>query len=103
MIDIREFVEKMKSEVREYLPDNAAENIQITEQLQNSMERALLRARAQQVRNRPSENVSKSIGLLMDVDPRLFGKLNEEEKDALKAELQELERIVQSFKKQLEK
>lgn len=88
---------------KEDLDRFAAENIRITEQLQNSMERALLRARAQQVRNRPSENVSKSIGLLMDVDPRLFGKLNEEEKDALKAELQELERIVQSFKKQLEK
>jgi hypothetical protein len=39
----------------------------------------------------------------MDVDPRLFGKLSEEEKDTLKAELQELERIVRSFKKQLEK
>lgn len=81
----------------------AAENPQITEQLQNSMERALLRSRAQQVRNRPSENVTKTISLLMDVDPRLFGKLSEEEKDTLKAELQELERIVQSFKKQLEK
>ena len=81
----------------------AAENPQITEQLQNSMERALLRSRAQQVRNRPSENVTKSISLLMDVDPRLFGKLSEEEKDTLKAELQELERIVRSFKKQLEK
>lgn len=81
----------------------AAENPQITEQLQNTMERALLRARAQQVRNRPSENVTKSISLLMDVDPRLFGKLSEEEKDSLKEELQELERIVRSFKKQLEK
>ena len=81
----------------------AAENAQITEQLQNTMERALLRARAQQVRNRPSENVTKSINLLMDVDPRLFGKMNEEEKDLLKAELVELERIVSSFKKQLEK
>ena len=29
MIDIREFVEKMKSEVREYLPDDVAEDIQI--------------------------------------------------------------------------
>lgn len=81
----------------------AAEHPQITEQLQNSMERALLRSRAQQVRNRPSENVTKSISLLMDVDPRLFGKLSEEEKDSLKEELQELERIVRSFKKQLEK
>lgn len=81
----------------------AAENPQITGQLQNAMERALLRARAQQVKNRPSENVTKSINLLMDVDPRLFGKMSEEEKDILKAELQELERIVNSFKKQLEK
>ena len=81
----------------------AAENTQITEQLQNAMERALLRARAQQVRNRPAENVTKSINLLMDVDPRLFGKLSEEEKDTLKAELVELERIVASFKRQLEK
>lgn len=81
----------------------AAENAQITEQLQNAMERALLRARAQLVRNRPSENVTKSINLLLDVDPRLFGKMSEEEKDDLKAELLELERIVSSFKKQLEK
>ena len=29
MIDIKEFVEKMKSEVREYLPDDVAEDIQI--------------------------------------------------------------------------
>ena len=81
----------------------AGENPQITEQLQNSMERALLRSRARQVRNRPAENVSKSIGLLMDVDPRLFGKLSEEEKDTLKTELLELGRIVSSFINQLEK
>ena len=81
----------------------AAENIQIAEQLQNTLERALLRARAQQVRNKPSENLTKSISLLMDVDPRLFGKLTEEEKELLMAELSELERIVMSFKKHLEK
>ena len=46
---------------------------------------------------------SLSINLLLDVDPRLFGKMSEEEKDDLKAELLELERIVSSFKKQLEK
>ena len=81
----------------------AAENAPLAEQLQNSMERVLLRARAQQVRNRPSENVGKCISLLMDVDPRLFGRLSEDEKETLKAELQELGRIVQSFRKQLEK
>ena len=76
---------------------------QITRQMQDSMERALRQARAQQVKNKPSENVSKSIGLLMDVDPRLFEKLSEEEKETLKADLSELEQILKSFRKQLEK
>ena len=80
----------------------ALENTQIAERLQNAMEQALLRERAQQVRNRPLENVSKSIALLMDIDPRLFGRLDEEAKDNLKAELLELERVVQAFKAQLE-
>ena len=81
----------------------ATENPELTQKLQNSMERALLRTRAQQVRNRPSENVSKSIDLLMNIDPRLFGKLSDDEMNTLKAELSELERIVTSFRKQLEK
>lgn len=81
----------------------SAENTRIAEQLENALERALLRARAQLIRNKPSENVNKSIGLLMDVDPRLFGKLSEEEKEMLKAELLELERIVASFRQKLEK
>ena len=88
---------------KEDLDRFAAENAPLAEQLQNSMERVLLRARAQQVRNRPSENVGKCISLLMDVDPRLFRKLSTAEKDTLKTDLQELERIIQSFKKQLEK
>lgn len=88
---------------KEDIDNFAEENAHITEQLQTAMERALVRARAQLVRNKPSENVTKSIGLLMDIDPRLFGKLSEEEKEELNAELQELTRIVQSFQKQLKK
>ena len=67
------------------------------------MERALLRSRTQQLKNKPSENVRKSVDLLMDIDPRLFGKMGEEDKEELKAELLELERIVMSFRKQLER
>lgn len=81
----------------------AMENAQITEQLQASMERALLRSRAQQLKSKPSENVSKSIALMMDVDPRLFGRMDHEEKETLKAELQELERLISSFRSFLEK
>lgn len=81
----------------------AAENPNVAETLQRTLERALLRARSLQLRNKPSENVSKSINLLMDIDPRLFGRLDEEEKETLKAELDELKKIVTRFQRQLSK
>lgn len=79
----------------------AAENPDVAEGLQMTLERALLRARSVQLRNKPSENVSKSINLLMDIDPRLFGRLDEEEKETLKADLDELKKIVSRFQRQL--
>lgn len=79
----------------------AEENATITEELKMSMERALMRSRAKQLKARPSENVSKSIALMMEVDSRLFKKMNPEEKETLKAELDELRRIVESFQKLL--
>ena len=79
----------------------AEENTTLAEQLQMSMERALLRSRSQQLKAKPAENVSKCISLMLDVDPRLFGKLDPEETETLKAELDELARIVDSFQKQL--
>ena len=79
----------------------AAENQRLSEELQVSMERALLRSRSQQLKARPSENVAKSITLMMDIDPRVFVRMEEEEKTTLKADLEELARIVENFRKQL--
>ena len=73
----------------------------ITEELQISMERALLRSRSQQLRAKPSENVSKSISLMMEVDSRQFGRMNTEERETLKGELDELAKIVEGFRKLL--
>ena len=79
----------------------AMENEDLTEELQLSLDRALLRLRSQAVKNKPIENVSKSLTLMMDVDPRLFGRLEEEEKDELRVKLNELEKIVNSFQEAL--
>ena len=79
----------------------AEANSDITEELKLSMERALLRSRAQILKNRPGENVSKCIALLTEVDSRLFGRMDEEEKENLKAELDELARITARFKRML--
>lgn len=88
---------RSKADVDRFAEENAA----ITEELQMSMERALLRSRSQQLKSKPSENVSKSISLLMEVDSRQFGRMNNEEKETLKAELDELAKIVDGFRKLL--
>lgn len=74
---------------------------ELADDIRCNMERALLRTRTQQLVNRPSENVLKCRTLLTDIDPRLFNKLDEEEKQSLIAELEELSRIADSFRKML--
>lgn len=77
----------------------AEENRFIAEELQISMDKALLNSRAQQLKNKPVENISKCIDLLTEVDPRLFSKMDEEELENIKAGLDELDRIVGSLSK----
>jgi len=74
---------------------------ELADDIRCNMERALIRTRTQQLVNRPSENVLKCRTLLTDIDPRLFNKLEEEEKQSLVAELEELSRIADSFRKML--
>ena len=88
---------RSKADVDKFAEDNA----DITEELQLSMERAKLRARSQQLKAKPSENVSKSISLMMEVDPRQFDRMSTEEKETLKAGLDELSKIVTGFRKLL--
>lgn len=88
---------------KEDIEQIASENARLADQMKDSMERALLRFSSQQQKNKPSENVTKCISLLMDLDSRLFHKLGTEDKENLRAELQELERIAATFRKQLEK
>lgn len=86
-----------KDDVIKFAEDNAP----IKDELQQSMESAMVSSRNQVLKNKPVENVSKCISLLTEVDSRLFVKMDEEEKENLRAELDETERIVASFKKML--
>ena len=74
---------------------------EVADTMQYSMERALQQCRSVQLKMKPSENVAKSITLLLDIDPRLFNRLEEEEKEKLSEELSELSRIAENLKKQL--
>lgn len=79
----------------------ALENTNIADELAVFMERAMLRSRSQKLKEKPSENVAKSIALMMDIDTRFLGRLGTEEKESLKAELGELIRIAEAFKELL--
>lgn len=79
--------------------DTFAEHHSATrEELQISMERALLRSRSKQLKAKPNENITKSISLMMDVDPRQFSKMDPSEKETLKSNLAELATIVEQFR-----
>lgn len=82
--------------------DSFAEaNISIAEDLHLSIEKALLRSRRTQLKNIPTENVSKSFNLLSEIDTKLFEKMSDEEKAGLKADLEELTKLVQRLKRKL--
>lgn len=102
---ISEFIrsEMGKTEIRTKadLDKFAETHSSITEEMQNSMERSMQHNRALQLRAKPSENVSKCISLLMDVDTRLFSRLSDEDKAELKQDMEQLSKIVESFKKLL--
>lgn len=79
----------------------AQKNHEITEKLQMSMERALQKSRSKQLKNKPIDNLTRCIDLLMEVDPRLFVRLNQEEKKSLQDKLNEIANIAATFQKEL--
>ncbi len=79
----------------------AQKNYAIAEKLKNSMERALQKSRAQQLKAKPIENMRKCVELLTDVDTRLFATMGPEDRENVQSELQELANIVANFQKKL--
>lgn len=100
-VAIHEKMQGKEIHAKEDIDAFASENTDIAEELAMSMERAMLRSRSQKLKEKPSENVAKSIALMMDIDTRFFDRLGTEEKESLKAELGELIRIAERFKELL--
>ena len=105
--------EKIDQRIKEsYKPENVktkldvdkyAETHQtISSSMQDSMESALQRSRLQTIKAKPSEDVSKCISLLLGIDSRLFSRLDDEEKATLNAGLDEIIKLSETFKKQLQ-
>lgn len=99
--EIQEKLQGADIHSKEDLEAFASVNADIADNLSMSMERAILRSRSQKLKEKPSENVAKSIDLMMDIDTRFFDRMSEEEKENLKAGLDELIHIAETFKKLL--
>ena len=96
--EIREKFDNAQIHTSEDVKEFVANNYELTLKLKISFENALQNSRKAQLISKPSENIQKSISLLMDIDPRLFSKLDPEEKETLKAEFQQLQTIAENFK-----
>ncbi|MBR2716331.1 MAG: hypothetical protein IKD79_01155, partial [Oscillospiraceae bacterium] len=86
---------------KEDLDRFAAERDELAVKLRLSMERAMLRSRSQQLRAKPAENIGKSVTLLMEIDPRQFDKLDADEREKVRSGLEELSRLLESFRNRL--
>lgn len=66
----------------------------LTEELQISMDRSLLQSKKAQTKSRPSQIVTKSLSMLMDIDTRIIDTLSENEKEKLNTQLHKLTNAV---------
>ncbi len=99
---IHEKFDEIEVKTKADLDRFAKDNENITEELQQSLQRALLRSRRQQLKAKPAENVAKSVSLMTEFDSRMFDKMDTDEKKHLKREMDHLSKVLESYKEQLD-
>ena len=80
-VKIADEIEEKKSAAtitnKKELDDFVRSNEDLTEDLQISMDRSLLQSKKAQTKSRPSQIVTKSLSMLMDIDTRIIDKLTD--------------------------
>lgn len=72
-------------------------NEELSEELQLSAEKPLLKAKRAETRGKPSQIVTKSITMLRGVDTRIFAKLNDTERDKLRVQVTKLSQMIENI------
>lgn len=70
---------------------------ELSEELQLSAEKPLLKAKRAETRGKPSQIVTKSITMLKGVDTRIFTKLNDVERDKLRVQVGKLSQMIEEI------
>ena len=96
--ELSERLENVEIKNKHDLQSFIKSNEDITEDLQISMDRSVLQAKKAQTKSRPTQLVSKSISMLMDVDTRIVETLTDEEKEKLSGQLEKLSGVASLLK-----
>lgn len=99
---------ELKSKLQEQSPKNLDElnnfvksNSDLAEELKNTLDSSLLKAKKRETKAKPSQSVSKSITMLKDIDTNIFETLNDDERDKLKDNIEQLSEKVNTLKSKL--
>lgn len=95
--EIKTRVEQFNPETKAALDHFVAQNEDLTDDLELSLDKSLLKAKKKETRNKPSQIVTKSITMLRDVDTRVIEKLDEGERDKLRQQVDKLSQMVGQF------
>lgn len=103
-----EITEKIKEKLSSNPPKNRAElndfineNPELAEELRNTLDDFILKAKKRATKSKPSQSVSKSFTILKDVDTRIFSSLSDKELESLTADITRLSEKVDFIKGKL--
>ena len=99
---IQERLQSVDVRTKKDLDIFAEKNKDIAETLQESMESALQKMRAKTLKNIPVESAAKSIDILKGIDRHLLSKMGSDEKAKFTEEMEELLKIIEGLKNELE-
>ena len=85
-------------EKKEDIDAFSRDNDDISQELQLSLQKALLLSRRQLLTAKPAENAAKSVSLLTEIDKRMFDKMDEAEKQTILVELNRLSEAITTWK-----
>ena len=88
---------KNAAELKEFVDDNQ----ELAEELRNTMDLSVLRAKKRVTKSRPSQSVSKSFTMLKDVNTKIFDTLNDDEREKLMWDVARLSEKVNFIKSEL--
>ena len=95
---------EIQTRVVQFAPDSkaaidhfVAQNEDLTDDLELSMDKSLLKAKRKETRSKPAQIVTKSLSMLRDVDTRVIEKLSDAERDKLRQQVDKLSQMVGKF------